>query len=245
MAAMPTPHMSAPDGAFAELVLLPGDPLRARWIAEMFLADPEQVTGVRNMLGYTGTYRGQRVSVMGTGMGIPSASIYVTELIEFYGVRRLVRVGSCGSIQPHVKMRDVVVALGACTDSTVNRRRFGGFDFAATASWSLLEPVMAAAPTTAVDVHVGNVLSSDLFYGPLDGRTPLEQYDYARRMGVLALEMEAAGLYSIAAERGVEALAVNTVSDSLIDNEFLPPDERERTLGDMVTLVLDALTPGA
>jgi purine-nucleoside phosphorylase len=234
-----TPHIAAADGAFAETVLLPGDPLRARWIATTFLDDAEEITGVRNMLGYTGTYHRQRVSVMGTGMGIPSISIYASELIDVYGVRRLIRVGSCGSLQPKVGVRDVVVALGACTDSGANRRRFGGNDFAATASWDLLAAVMRGAPALGVPVHVGNVLSSDLFYGPKDGRDAYDQYAEAVRMGCLAVEMEAAGLYGVAAERGASALAVCTVSDSLVSGEEMTATEREQSLSDMVRLVLD------
>lgn len=241
MAVMATPHISAPDGAFADLVLLPGDPLRARWIATNFLDDAVEVTAVRNMLGYTGTYKGARVSVMGSGMGIPSLCIYASELVMFYGVTKLVRVGSCGSIRPEVKVRDVVVAIGACTDSAVNRTRFGGNDFAATASWRLLSRTMAEAERRSMPVHAGNILSSDLFYAPNDGREPIEHFEIARRMGVLGVEMEAAGLYGVAAENGVEALTVCTVSDSLVAHENLSAEERETSLADMVSLVLDAL----
>jgi purine-nucleoside phosphorylase len=239
---MGTPHIDAEPGDFADLVLLPGDPLRARWIAESFLSDVRQVTDVRNMLGFTGTHRGTPVSVMGTGMGIPSISIYASELIDVYGVRRLVRVGSCGSLQPSVGVREVVIALGASTDSGTNRRRFDGCDFAAIADWHLLEAVTRALPLAGTTVHVGNVLSSDLFYGPLDGRPHLEQFAAAQRMGILAVEMEAAGLYGVAAERGAAALAVCTVSDSLVAAEHLSAEDRERSLGTMVELVLEALT---
>ncbi len=241
MGSMATPHISAADDAFADLVLMPGDPLRAKWIATTFLDEAVEVTSVRNMLGYTGTYKGAPVSVMGSGMGIPSLCIYASELVMFYGVTKLVRVGSCGSIRPEVKVRDIVVAVGACTDSAVNRRRFGGHDFAAVASWNLLSRTMSEAERRGVPVHAGNVLSSDLFYAPADGREPIEHFEVAQRMGVLGVEMEAAGLYGVAAEKGVEALTVCTVSDSLVEQEYLSAEDRETSLADMVALVLDAL----
>ncbi len=242
---MPTPHIAAEPGDFAPDVLLPGDPLRARWIAEEFFDDARQVTGVRNMLGYTGTVAGRPVSVMGTGMGMPSMSIYATELVTAFGCRRLVRVGSCGAIQPSVGLRSVVVAAGACTDSNINRQRFGGFDFAAIAHWSLLGPAVPAAERLGLDVHVGNVLSSDLFYPPITGQLPLELYASAVRMGVLAVEMEAAALYGVAAQHGARALAVCTVSDQLVHEQYLTAEERQSSFGDMVRLVLEVLADDA
>ncbi|MEM9033903.1 MAG: purine-nucleoside phosphorylase [Actinomycetota bacterium] len=232
---MPTPHISAPDGAFAPTVLLPGDPLRARWIADNFLEDAELVTEVRNMLGYTGTWQGSPVSVMGTGMGIPSASIYVTELVKDYGCERLIRVGSCGAIQSSVALRDVVIAIGACTDSSVNRARFEGHDFAAVADYELLRGAVEAATAGGHSVHVGNVFSSDLFYAPAG-----VGYDIATAMGVLAVEMEAAGLYGVAAAYGAKALAVCTVSDHILTEEALPADERQESFSDMVEIALRA-----
>src|SRR5690606_619803 len=192
---MPTPHISAQKGDFAPSVLLPGDPLRAKHIAETFLDDFRQVTAVRNMLGFTGTYQGMPVSVMGTGMGIPSASIYATELVTEYGVERLVRVGSCGALQPDLALRDVILAIGACTDSGVNRMRYGGYDFAATADFGLLSAAYQAASRAGVPVRVGNVHSTDVFYNPEAGA-----FERMRDMGVLAVEMEAAGLYGIRSE---------------------------------------------
>ncbi len=238
---MPTPHIAAEQGDFAPDVLLPGDPLRAQWIAEQYLNDVRPVTAVRNMLGFTGTYHGHPVSVMGTGMGMPSMSIYATELITEFGCRRLVRVGSCGAIQPAVELRSVVVAAGACTDSNINRQRFAGFDFAAIAHHALLAPVVAAASDAAVEVHIGNVLSSDLFYPPVTGQSPMELYAPAVRMGVLAVEMEAAALYGVAAQHGAQALAVCTVSDQLVHEQYLPAEDRQRSFADMVTLVLGSL----
>ena len=233
---MATPHISAGPGDFAEAVLLPGDPLRARYIAEHFLDGAREVTAVRNMLGFTGTYRDMPVSVMGTGMGIPSASIYATELIKDYGVQRLVRVGSCGGVGEGIALRDVVLAAGACTDSQVNRARYGGQDFAAIADFALLRRAAEAAEAGGIAVRVGNVHSAELFYDPRS--TQLEMF---RRMGVLAIEMEAAGLYGVAAEYGARALGVMTVSDLVPSGEQTSSDERERTFGEMVTVALEAL----
>lgn len=233
---MPTPHISGGPGDFAEAILLPGDPLRATFIADHMLEDARQVTGVRNMLGYTGFYQGMAVSVMGTGMGIPSASIYATELITEYGVKRLVRVGSCGAFSPHVAVRDIVVALGACTDSGVNRARYHGWDFAATADFGLVRAAVDVADAAGIPVRVGNVHSSDSFYNPVENA-----FDIMENMGVLAVEMEAAGLYGVAAERGARALAILTVSDHIRTGEATTSDEREKTFGDMVKVALDAL----
>lgn len=233
---MPTPHIAAEKGDFAEAVLLPGDPLRAKFIAEEFLEDARQVNSVRNMLGFTGTYRGMPVSVMGTGMGIPSASIYATELITEYGCRRLVRVGSCGGISPEVDLRDVIIAAGACTDSGVNRVRYRGWDFAAIADFELTRAAVEAAETAGVPVRVGNVHSADLFYNPVP-----EAFDVMEGMGVLAVEMEAAGLYGVAAERGARALAILTVSDHVRTGASTSSEERERTFVDMVRIALEAL----
>lgn len=237
---MPTPHISAPEGSIAEAVLLPGDPLRAKYIAETFLEGATEVTSVRNMLGFTGRYGDLEVSVMGTGMGIPSASIYITELVRFYGAERLVRVGSCGGISEDVGMRDVILAVGACTDSGVNRARYGGWDFAATADFGLLRAAASAAEDAGLGVHVGNVHSSDSFYNPVGDALATWQ-----RMGVLAVEMEASGLYGIAHEEGVRALAVLTVSDHIVTQEETTSDERERSFGAMVTLALDTLAADA
>ena len=233
---MPTPHIEAATGDFAEAVLLPGDPLRAQHISDNFLDDARQVTGVRNMLGLTGTYKSLPVSVMGTGMGIPSASIYLTELVNEYGVQRLVRVGSCGGLGSKVKIRDVILAIGASTDSGVNRARYGGFDFAATADFGLLKATHEAAAAAGIQAQVGNVHSADLFYNP--NKTAFETM---AGMGVLAVEMEAAGLYGVAAETGVRALAVLTVSDHITTGESTSSAEREKTFDDMVRIALEGL----
>jgi purine-nucleoside phosphorylase len=233
---MPTPHIDAAEGEFAESVLLPGDPRRARHIADTFLTDAREVTSVRNMYGFTGTYEGMRVSVMGTGMGIPSSLIYATELVEHYGCRQLVRVGSCGAIRDDIALREVIVATGACTDSGVNRTRYGGWDFAATADFALARAAVDAATERGTPVRTGNLHSADLFYHPDDTVIPTMQ-----RMGVLAVEMEAAGLYGLAHQTGTRALAICTVSDQLVTGEAASPQDRERTFGDMIEIALDAL----
>ncbi|MDH3259416.1 MAG: purine-nucleoside phosphorylase [Acidimicrobiia bacterium] len=233
---MPTPHIDANRHDFAEAVLLPGDPLRAQHIAEIFLDDSRQVTSVRNMLGFTGAYKGTPVSVMGTGMGIPSASIYATELIRDFGVERLVRVGSCGGLSSKVVIRDVILAIGASTDSGTNRVRYGGFDFAATADFGLLRAAHEAAMAAGIEAKVGNVHSADLFYNPNK-----EMFEVMARMGVLAVEMEAAGLYGAAAETGARALAILTVSDHITTGESTSASEREKTFNDMVMIALEAL----
>ncbi len=237
---MSTPHISAPEGAFAGSILLPGDPLRARYIAETFLDDAVVVTSVRNMLGFTGSYRGMPVSTMGTGMGVPSAAIYVTELIRFYGVRRLVRVGSCGGISADVKMREAILAIGAATDSATNRTRYNGWDYAPTANFDLLRAAADAAAALGIKTHVGNLHTSDLFYN-----TYQNSLDIWQRMGILAVEMETAGLYAIAAEERAQALSIVTVSDHLVTGEVTSPDERERTFDDMVRIALEALHAAA
>ncbi len=233
---MATPHIEAEKGDFAPSVLLPGDPLRAKHIADHFLDDVRQVTGIRNMLGFTGTYQGVPVSTMGTGMGIPSASIYATELIGEYGVERLVRVGSCGALQPDLALRDVILAMGASTDSGVNRVRYGGHDFAALADFGLLQAAFAAAEAAGVEARVGNVHSADLFYNPEEG-----VFERMRDMGVLAVEMEAAGLYGVAAEKGARALAILTVSDHILAGSATTAEERQSTFDDMVRIALEAV----
>lgn len=232
---MPTPHIAAAPGDFADVCLLPGDPLRARYVAERFLDDAAMVTSIRNMEGYTGTYQGERLSVMGTGMGIPSALIYATELIREYGVTALIRIGSCGAIQRDLSIRDVVIAAGASTNSAVNRLRFGGFDFAAVADFGLTRTLVEVAEERGVPVRVGNIFSSDLFYHPQP-----EIYALARRMGLLAAEMETAGLFGVAAEHGVRAAAIMTVVDLIGTEEKMAAEDRQTSLDEMITLTLEA-----
>ncbi len=191
---MATKHMNAALGDFAETVLMPGDPLRAQYIADNWFENPRRVTDVRNMWGFTGSYKGQPISVMAHGMGIPSASIYVTELIESYGVKRVIRVGSCGTSHPDVKLRDIVIGQGASTDSAVNRMRFGGYDLAPLASFELVQKAVAAAQAAGVRYHVGNLFSADLFYTP-----DPDMFETMAKFNVYGIEMEAAGIFPIAA----------------------------------------------
>lgn len=231
-------HIAAEPGQIAEDVLMPGDPLRAQWIADTFLADVTCYNRTRGMLGLTGTFEGRRVSVQGSGMGMPSIAIYATELLREYGVQRVIRVGSCGAMRSEVAVRDVVIAMSACTDSAMNRLRFEGLDYAPTADYTLLRAAADAAERRGVRAHVGSILSADSFYSP---RPELGQRLAAH--GVLAVEMEAAALYTVAAAEGRRALAVCTVSDHLLTGEGLPADARERSFSDMVHLALDALRP--
>lgn len=233
---MATPHINAPAGAFAETVLMPGDPLRAKHIAETFLTDAVCVNTVRNMFGYTGTYNGKPVSVLGSGMGIPSMSLYATELVKFYGVKNIIRIGSCGGLPLSVNVRDVVIGMGASTDSNVNRNRLAGMDFAAMASFNLLEKAVAAARAKNIDVKVGNVFTSDLFYNPSE-----TLFDTLEKYGVLAVEMEAAGLYGVAAEYGINALAIFTVSDHIRTGEALSAELRQTSFNEMVEVALGCL----
>ena len=232
---MATPHLETEDGEFAETVLLPGDPLRAKFIAENFLTEVKEVNGVRNMLGFTGLYKGTRISVMGSGMGIPSISIYAKELITEYRVRNLIRVGSCGAVSKDVEMRDVLIGMGACTDSGVNRSRFGGCDFAAIADYELLEAHVAAAKDLNIPVKVGNFFSADLFYTPVS-----EMFDRMEKMGVLGVEMEAAGLFGVCAEFGAKGMAICTVSDHIRTGETTSSEEREKSFTAMMEIALEA-----
>ena len=230
-------HIGARPGEIASTVLMPGDPLRAKWIAETFLDDAKCYNEVRGMYGYTGTYRGERVSVQGSGMGLPSLSIYVTELFAEYDVRSVVRVGSCGALTEDLALRDLVIASGACTDSAMNRVRFEGLDYAPVADFDLLRAAHDASTARDLQVaaKVGLIFSGDTFYSP--------RPELTRRMadyGVLAVEMEASALYTLAAEFGRRALAVCTVSDHIVTGEQTTAQERQETFTDMVGIALDA-----
>ena len=227
-------HMNAKPGDFAETVLMPGDPLRAKYIAETFLENARQVTDVRNMLGFTGEHRGHPVSIMAHGMGIPSASIYCTELIRDFGVQRVIRVGSCGTVHPDVHLRDIIIAMGASTDSGVNRIRFGGHDLAALSSFDLLRAAVDTAEKRELPFHVGNIFSADLFYTPQP-----ELFDLMEKYRILGIEMETAGIYTIAAELGAEALAICTVSDMIRSGEALSSSDRQTSFDQMIELALE------
>jgi purine-nucleoside phosphorylase len=229
-------HIAAEPGQIAPRVLLPGDPLRAEWIAESYLDDAECYNRVRSMLGFTGTYRGETVSVQGSGMGQPSLAIYATELFSEYGVQQLVRVGSCGALAETLRPRDLVLAMSAATDSGMNRVRFHGLDYAATADFGLLRAAHDAAVARGITPAVGQILSSDTFYNPRP-----ELVDLLAEHGVLAIEMEANALYTLAASFGRRALAICTVSDQIRTGESLSAADRERSFGDMVEIALDAM----
>ncbi|KFE42648.1 purine-nucleoside phosphorylase [Staphylococcus agnetis] len=229
-----TPHVKPLNGVdIAETVLLPGDPLRAKFIAETYLEDVQQFNTVRNMFGYTGTYKGKKVSVMGSGMGIPSIGIYSYELIHTFGCKKLIRVGSCGAMQEHINLYDVIIAQGASTDSNyVNQYQLPGH-FSPIASYHLLEKAVNKARENGTTYHVGNILSSDIFYNA--DETASKRW---MRMGILGVEMESAALYMNATYAGVEALGIFTVSDHLIREEFTTPEERERAFTDMIEIAL-------
>jgi len=231
---MATPHIGAEKGDIAERILLPGDPLRAKFIAENFLDNPKQYTSVRNILGYTGTYKGVPVSVQGTGMGIPSISIYVHELIHSFGCKKLFRVGTCGGMHPDVKLRDVLIAQGASTDSSIIKNIFGGsINYAPLADFELLEKAVTNTRKLNLHAKVGNIISVDRFYDDdIDN-------DKLRRYGILAVEMEAAALYTLAAEAHVQALALFTVSDHLLTGEACTAEERQTTFNDMIKIALE------
>ncbi|CAM4110196.1 purine-nucleoside phosphorylase [Bacillus manliponensis] len=228
-------HIGAKQGEIAESILLPGDPLRAKYIAENFLEDVTCYNNVRGMLGFTGTYKGKRVSVQGTGMGVPSISIYVNELIQSYGVKNLIRVGTCGAIQKDVKVRDVIIAMTSCTDSNMNRLTFPGFDFAPCANFDLLKKAYDAGTAKGLQVRVGNVLTADVFY-----RESMDMVKKLGEYGVLAVEMETTALYTLAAKYGVNALSVLTVSDHIFTGEETTAEERQTTFNEMIEIALDA-----
>jgi purine-nucleoside phosphorylase len=228
-------HIAAEKGQIAPRVLFPGDPLRAKWIAETYLADVTCYTEIRNMFGFTGTYKGERISVQGSGMGQASASIYAHELFAEYDVQTLIRVGTCGALTEAVRVRDVIVAMSASTDSQMNRLRFHGIDYAPTADYQLLRAAVDAAEAAGLNVHVGQVFSGDLFYN--------DRPDLVSRTaeyGVLGIEMEAAALYTLAAKFGRRALGIMTVSDHLITKEETSAEERQTTFSEMITIALDA-----
>ena len=230
-----TVHIGAKPGEIAETVLMPGDPYRAKWAAETFLEDPVCVNQVRGMLGFTGSWKGNRVTIQGSGMGMPSLSIYANELIKDYGAKTLIRIGSCGGMQEHVGIRDVILAMTASTVSTPSIGIFRELNFAPCADYGLLAAAHAAAQTKGTPTHVGGIYSSDIFYAE---RPDLDEQ--MQRHGILGVEMEAAELYILAARYGCRALAVLTVSDHLLTHEALPSEDRERSFGDMVEIALEA-----
>ncbi|MDQ2092115.1 purine-nucleoside phosphorylase [Marimonas arenosa] len=228
-------HIGAVPGKIAETVLMPGDPLRAKWAAATFLDELECVNETRGMLGFTGLWKGNPVTIQGSGMGMPSLSIYANELISDFGAKTLIRIGSCGAMQETVGIRDLVIAMTASSISTPSRGVFRELNFAPCADFGLVEKAVAAARHREVKTHVGGIYSADVFY---DERPDLNEQ--MTRHGILAVEMEAAELYTVAARFGVRALAVLTVSDHLLTHEALPSEDRERSFGDMVEIALEA-----
>ena len=227
-------HIGAKAEEIAETVLLPGDPKRAKWIAENYLENAFCYTDIRGMLGFTGTYKGKRISIQGTGMGIPSISIYITELMKDYGVKNLIRVGSAGSYQENVKVRDVVIAMSTSTDSNINNRRFKGANFSPTVNFELFSMALKVAEEKNIKIKAGNVLTSDEFYN--------DDSDYYKKwadFGVLAVEMETAGLYTLASKYKARALSILTISDSLVSPEITSAEEREKTFSEMIELALE------
>lgn len=227
-------HIAAKTGEIAETILLPGDPLRAKYIADTYLSDVICYNEVRGMLGFTGTYQGKRISVQGTGMGVPSISIYVNELIQEYGVKNLIRVGTCGGMQEHVHVRDVILAQASCTDSSMNRHVFGGFDYSPIASFPLLKAAYERGVEKGLKLHVGNIFTSDMFYRDDTTITGL-----LMKYGVLGVEMETTALYTLAAKYGVQALTILTVSDHLLTGEETTSEERQTTFNQMMEVALD------
>lgn len=232
---IPTPHINVSEqGIIAESVLMPGDPLRAKFIAETYLDNPVEFNNVRNMFGYTGSYKGKKISIMGSGMGMPSIGIYSYELIHFYGVKNIIRIGSCGAIQEDIKIRDIVIGLSASTNSNYASQYELPGTFAPTASWTLTKKAVDIAQSKGIPTRVGNILSSDIFYDD----DPDTWRKWAR-MGVLAIEMEAAALYMNAARAGANALCILTVSDSLVSHEITTAEERQTSFTNMMEIALE------
>lgn len=227
-------HIEAKKGDIAETILLPGDPLRAKWIAETFLENPICFNKIRGMLGFNGTHKGKPISVMGTGMGVPSISIYAHELITEYGVKNLIRVGSAGSYQKDIKIRDIVLAMAASSNSGLNELRFGGADYAPTANFELFQKAVNVAKTKNIPIKAGNIFTSDEFYAD-----DFESYKKWSKFGVLCVEMETAGLYTVAAKHNVSALSILTIADSLVTGERTTSKERETTFKDMIEIGLE------
>lgn len=234
-----TPHIDAAVGDFAELVLMPGDPLRAKAIAENHLENPRLVNTVRNMLAYTGTWKGQQVSIMGSGMGMPSISIYANELYDYFGVQKIVRVGTCGGLMADMELGDLILATAASTDSVMNRHRFGGWDYSASADFGLLRDVWTTAEKHGVHIHAGEVFSSDFFYHP-----DPSFIERVQSLGILALDMESAALYALARHHNRKALTLLSVSDVIPTDERASTEERQNAFGEVIHVVLEALLEG-
>ncbi|MGF1761783.1 purine-nucleoside phosphorylase [Aliivibrio kagoshimensis] len=229
-----TPHINATRGDFAEIVLMPGDPLRAKFIADNYFDNAEQITDVRNMLGYTGYYKGTRMSVMGHGMGTPSMSIYANELINDFGAKKMIRVGSCGGVAEDIGLRDIIVATGAGTANAMNRARFAGYDYAAIPDFEMLRGCWQTAEELKIPVRYGNIFTNDFFYEDPDTLLPA-----LLKMNILALDMESSALFTIAAQHRVQALSILTVSDHVVSAQKISTEERQNSFHQMMTLALE------
>ncbi|AKC32564.1 purine-nucleoside phosphorylase [Candidatus Pantoea carbekii] len=233
---MVTPHINAQIGDFSDVVLMSGDPLRVKYIAQTFLENIVQVNNVRNMFGFTGIYKNRRISVMTHGIGMPSCSLYTKELITDFGVKKIIRVGSCGTLRTEIKLRDIIIALGASTDSNINRIRFKNHDFAAIADFNMVRNAVDAANMLGIPTYVGNIFSSDLFYNP-----DIQLFNILEQYGILGVDMETAGMYGTVAEFGAKALTICTVSDHIKIGERSSSEERETTFNDMIKIALDSI----
>ncbi|WMY95043.1 MAG: purine-nucleoside phosphorylase [Arsenophonus sp.] len=233
---MSTPHIHASIGDFSDIVLMSGDPLRVQYIAEKFLSNAHQVNNIRGMLAFTGNYQGRMISVMGHGIGIPSCILYVRELVVDFGVKVILRTGSCGAIASDIKLRDIIIGMGACTDSKVNRLKFNDNDFAAIADYDMIYNAVTIAKKKNINIRVGNIFSTDLFYP-----TGMDFFYKIKQYGILGVEMEAAGLYSTTAEYGIKSLTMCTVSDNIFTGEKITAKEREHTFNDMIEIALESL----
>ncbi len=233
-------HINAEMGDFSDVILMPGDPLRAKYISENFLEDAIEVNNIRGMLGFTGTYKGRRISVMGHGIGIPSCSIYAHELITEFSVKKIIRVGSCGAVRDDVNLRDIVIGMGACTDSKVNHLRFKNHDYAAISDFEMVRDAVNAAAMHNIPVHVGNIFSTDMFYS-----SDTEMFQLMKKYGIFGVDMEAAGLYGVAAELreefGCKALTICTVSDHILRHEATTALERQTTFNEMIIIALESV----
>ncbi|MGF1694817.1 purine-nucleoside phosphorylase [Vibrio lamellibrachiae] len=233
---MMTPHIRAKVGEFAETVLMPGDPLRAKFIAENYLDNPRLVTDVRNVLGYTGEYQGTPISIMAHGMGTPSISIYLHELITVYGVKKAIRVGSCGGVADHLDLKDIIVVTGAGTANAMNRAKFAGYDYPATPDFNLLRQCWTSADKLGIKPTFGNIFTNDFFYDDPEALLPALQ-----RFNILAMDMETSALFTIAAEKRIQALSILTVSDHVVKGGEMSPEERQASFDQMIRLALDTL----
>ncbi|WP_367670502.1 purine-nucleoside phosphorylase [Sodalis-like secondary symbiont of Drepanosiphum platanoidis] len=233
---MSTPHINAKKCDFSDVILMPGDPLRAKYIANTFLKNSKIINEVRGMLGYTGFYKGKMISVMGHGMGIPSAMIYVQELITHFGIKKILRIGSCGAIKSNISIRDIIICMGASTDSKFNRIKFNNNDYSATADFYMMKNAINSAKNNNIPIKIGNIFSTDLFYF-----YNKKKIKFLKKYGILGIDMESSGIYSIASEFNASALTICTVSDHLLTGEKLSSKDRQNTFNDMIYLSLESL----